>query len=450
MGRRSHTQTLYLWMNGAFVGTWRVRPHVGEILQYDDNWVSSNQGRPLSLSLPFTPGNQPHRGDAVRAYFENLLPDSKAIRERVARRFQTSSTEAFALLAEIGRDCAGALQILPSNTSPESVQEVKATPLNDAEVAQVLRNTLAPTSRIDRDSDDVEFRISIAGAQEKTALSWLNNQWCLPHGATPTTHILKLPLGLVGNLKFDMSDSIENEWLCSKILHAYGLPVASTQILQFEDMKVLAVERFDRTWWENEEGKRWLLRLPQEDMCQTTGTPPHLKYESDGGPGVRTIMKLLATSRNPDRDRRTFFQAQVLFWMLRATDGHAKNFSIFLRPGGTYELTPLYDVLSAYPVIGRGANQLSPFKAKMAMAVRSKNTHWVMRDIVRRHWLAVGKEHGIVAPDGRGAEVVLDDIVAQTPEVVRSVRAMLPEKFPEHVADSILNGLQVAADKLAG
>jgi len=135
--------------------------------------------------------------------------------------------------------------------------------------------------------------------------------------------------------------------------------------------------------------------------------------------------------------------------MLRATDGHAKNFSIFLRPGGTYELTPLYDVLSAYPVIGKGANQLSPFKAKMAMAVRSKNTHWVMRDIVRRHWLAVGKEHGIVAPDGRGAEVVLDNIVEKTPEVVRSVRAMLPEKFPEHVADNILSGLQGAADKLA-
>lgn len=139
----------------------------------------------------------------------------------------------------------GALQILPDNAPPEGVQEVSATPLTDAEVAQVLRNTLAPVSLI-QGSDDVDFRISIAGAQEKTALSWLNGQWCLPHGATPTTHIFKLPLGLVGNLRFDMGDSVENEWLCSKILHAYGLPVASTQVLEFEDMKVLAVERFDR------------------------------------------------------------------------------------------------------------------------------------------------------------------------------------------------------------
>lgn len=450
MARRSHIQALHLWMNGAFVGTWSVRPHVGEILQYDDRWVASEQGRPLSLSLPFTPGNQSHRGDAVRAYFENLLPDSRDIRERIARRFQAGATEAFALLAEVGRDCVGALQILPDNAPPEGVQEVKATLLNDAQVAQVLRNTLVPASLVGRDHDDVEFRISLAGAQEKTALLWLNGQWCLPHDATPTTHIFKLPLGLVGNLKFDMSESIENEWLCSEILHAYGLPVAHTQILQFEDMKALAVERFDRMWWENKEGKRWLIRRPQEDMCQATGTPPHLKYESDGGPGMRTIMKLLATSRDPDRDRRTFFQAQVLFWMLRATDGHAKNFSIFLHPGGTYELAPLYDVLSAYPVIGKGANQLSPFKAKLAMAVRSKNTHWIMRDIVRRHWLAVGTEHGVVTPDGRGAEVLLDDMVAQTPKVVRTVRALLPGGFPEHVADTILSGLQAAADKLAG
>ncbi|NHC60003.1 type II toxin-antitoxin system HipA family toxin [Paenalcaligenes suwonensis] len=450
MGRRSHTQTLYLWMNGAYVGTWSIRPYVGETLQYDNSWVTSKQGRPLSLSLPFTPGNQPHRGDAVRAYFENLLPDSKDIRERVARRFQAGSTEAFSLLAEIGRDCVGALQVIPDNIPPEGIQEVRATPLNDAEVAHVLRNTLAPSPLGNLYSDDVDFRISIAGAQEKTALLSLNGQWCLPHDATPTTHIFKLPLGLVGNLRFDMSESVENEWLCSKILHAYGLPVAPTQILQFEDIKVLAVERFDRMWWENEDGKRWLLRIPQEDMCQATGTPPNLKYESDGGPGVRSIMALLATSRYPDRDRRTFFQAQVLFWMLRATDGHAKNFSIFLRPGGAYELTPLYDVLSAYPVIGKGANQLSPYKAKMAMAIRSKNSHWIMRDILRRHWVTVGTEHGVVTPDGHGTEAVLDDIVAKTPGVVQRVREQLPEQFPKHVADSILNGLQIAANRLAG
>lgn len=449
MGRRSHTRTLNLWMNGEFVGTWSMQPHVGEVLQYADAWVASGQGRPLSLSLPFTPGNPPHRGEAVRTYFENLLPDSKEIRERVARRYQAGSTNAFALLAEVGRDCVGALQVVPGPDAPDGVQEVNAVPMTDAEIAQLLRNTLAPGPLGRNAAEDEDFRISIAGAQEKSAMLWYDGRWCRPHGATPTTHIFKLPLGLVANMKFDMSDSVENEWLCSEILRAYEMPVARTAPLMFEDMKVLAVERFDRMWWENPEGKRWLIRLPQEDMCQATATPPHLKYESDGGPGVRKIMKLLATSRAPDRDRRTFFQAQVLFWMLRATDGHAKNFSIFLRQGGTYELTPLYDVLSAYPVIGKGAKKLSPYDARMAMAVRSKKPHWVMRDILRRHWIAVGTEHGVVNPDGKGVEHVLDDLVAHTPGVVKTVRALLPTGFPMHVADCILNGLQEAADKLA-
>lgn len=437
-------------MNGAFVGTWRMHPQTGDVLQYDNAWVAADQGRPLSLSLPFTPGNQPHRGEAVRSYFENLLPDSKEIRERVARRFQAGATDAFTLLAEIGRDCVGALQVMPDAGPPASVHTVTATPLSDAEVAQVLRNTLAPTSLGGWDpADNDDFRISIAGAQEKCALLWSDGRWCRPHGATPTSHIFKLPLGLVGNMKVDMTGSVENEWLCSEILHAYGLPVARTQPLQFEDMKVLAVERFDRRWWEGPDGRRWLIRLPQEDMCQATGTPPHLKYESEGGPGMRAIMKLLSTSREPDRDRRTFFQAQVLFWMLRATDGHAKNFSIFLHQGGSYSLTPLYDVLSAYPVMGTGANMLSPFKAKMAMAVRSQNPHWKMHEILRRHWLGAGEEYGVVTAEGRGAAFVVDGLVARTPEVVRGVRALLPEAFPQALADSILDGLQAAADKLA-
>lgn len=435
-------------MNGTFVGTWSIQPHIGEALQYDSNWVASEQGRPLSLSLPFTPGNGPHRGDAVRVYFENLLPDSKAIRERLARRFRADSTDAFTLLAEVGRDCVGALQVLPDGVVPVGPTSVQATPMSDAEVARLLRGVVTPGQMGGHELDDDDFRISIAGAQEKTALLRFNGQWSRPHGATPTSHILKLPLGLVGNMNYDLNESVENEWLCSEILAAYGLPVARTEPLLFEDMKVLAVERFDRMWWKNENGTPWLIRLPQEDMCQATGTPPHLKYEADGGPGVERIMGLLETSRKSEQDRRMFFQSQILFWMLCATDGHAKNFSLFLRPGGSYELTPLYDVLSAYPVLGEGPGKLSPFRAKMAMAVRSKNPHWFMRDIRRRHWLIMGERYGVVTTDGLGARFVVDDLVARTQDVVRAVRAKLPQDFPEGLADNMLSGLQHAADKL--
>ena len=448
MGRRSHTRTLGLWMNGAFVGTWNLAPNAPDTLQYDLAWTQSEQGRPLSLSLPFTPGNAPHRGEKVHAYFENLLPDSKDIRERLARRFGTGSTDAFELLAQIGRDCVGALEILPDGDASAGMSPIQAEPLSEAEVAQVLRAATTP-HRMGFGHDDEAFRISIAGAQEKTALLLRDGDWCLPRGNTPTTHIFKLPLGLIGGMKLDMRDSVENEWLCSLILREFGLPAATCAPLQFEDIKVLVVERFDRAWWIHPSGDSRLIRLPQEDMCQVLGIPPEAKYEADGGPGMDRILEVLDGSMNREQDRRDFFKAQLLFWMLCATDGHAKNFSLFLRTGGRYQLTPLYDVLSAYPVLGEGAARISPFKAKLAMAVRSRNAHWKMKAILRRHWEALGARHGILTDDGRQVQFLIDEIIISTPRVIATLRARLPEGFPMAIADGILDGLQDAADLLA-
>ncbi len=448
MGRSSHTRTLGLWMNGAYVGTWSLAPNAPDTLQYDPAWTASAQGRPLSLSLQFTPGNAPHRGDKVRAYFENLLPDSKDIRSRIARRFNVGATDAFALLAEIGRDCVGALEILPQGEVSAGTAPLQAEALSDAQVAQVLRDTTSPRA-MGRGDDDDGFRISIAGAQEKTALLHWNGQWCRPRGNTPTTHIFKLPLGVVGGMQLDMRHSVENEWLCASILQAFGLPVAACEPLQFEDVKVLAVERFDRAWWTHPLGDARLLRLPQEDLCQATGVPPDAKYEADGGPGMDRILGVLDGSLAREQDRRDFFQAQLLFWMLCATDGHAKNFSIHLRPGGRYQLTPLYDVLSAYPVLGKGPKQLSPFKARMAMAVRSRNAHWKMQDIQRRHWLALAARHGILTEAGLPIASLVDEIAARTPAVIATVQARLPADFAAPVADAIFGGLQDAANRLA-
>lgn len=446
MGRRSHTRTLGLWMNGARVGSWRMAPHAPDALQYDPAWTHSEQGRPLSLSLPFTPGNAPHRGPQVRAYFENLLPDSKAIRERLARRFSTGSTAAFDLLAEIGRDCVGALEILPEDASSAGALPVQADVLSEAEIAQLLRGTTTASAMGWR--GEADLRISIAGAQEKTALLLHDGQWCLPRGSTPTTHIFKLPLGLVGGMKLDMRGSVENEWLCSLILREFGLPVATCHPLQFEEVKALVVERFDRVWWTPPGAEARLIRLPQEDLCQATGVAPEAKYETDGGPGIDRIMDVLDGSMTREQDRRDFFKAQLLFWLLCATDGHAKNFSLFLRPGGRYQLTPLYDVLSAYPVLGDGPGRISPLRARMAMAVRAKNAHWKMPDIQRRHWVALGVRQGILTAEGRNAEHLIDETLAQVSTVIRQVETLLPAGFDAGIAEAIFNGMRAAAARL--
>lgn len=436
-------QRLGLWMNGLRVGDWEHRGNHSR-LSYDVSWVQHPQGRPLSLSLPFLPGNAAHAGNVVIAFFDNLLPDSERIRARLARRYRAESTEPFDLLATLGGDCVGALQLLPPDTSPlDTLYSIQGKPMNDDGIAQILRSITADTPIGLNDQDDEDLRLSIAGAQEKTALLKQGNQWLIPQGSTPTTHILKLPLGLVGNMQADMRTSVENEWLCAKIVSAYGLPAAACEIAQFEDQKALVVERFDRRLASDD---RWIIRQPQEDMCQATGTPPHHKYQAEGGPGIERIMRILSGSESAEQDRYNFFKTQILFWMLAATDGHAKNFSLFLLPGSHFKATPLYDVLSAHPILGKGRNKLSPTKAKLAMAVRGTSNHYHLQEIQVRHWFAMGQQIGI------GKDMVsqiIEELIAQTETVIARVSGFVPPDFPADVAEAIFAGLRAQARRLA-
>jgi serine/threonine-protein kinase HipA len=294
---------LDIWMNGVPVGRWeRSRAGVDRLI-YERTWMDAPEGRPLSLSLPWAGVDAeghviPLATPAVGAYFENLLPDNDRILRRLRERYGAASTSAFDMLATIGRDCAGAVQLVPAGQAPGDVRRIDAESIDDAAVAQLLRDTTV-NGPLGRREDDA-FRLSIAGAQEKAALLKHDGRWCIPHGATPSTHIFKLPLGVIGNMRADMRDSVENEWLCMEIVREFGLPVAQVEIGQFDDEKALIVERFDRALSKN--GK-WWLRLPQEDFCQALGVSPIRKYEADGGPGIQPIMERLRGSENAAEDR---------------------------------------------------------------------------------------------------------------------------------------------------
>jgi serine/threonine-protein kinase HipA len=439
MGRRSHSQTLSLWANGERVGRWTIPARGDMELQYDEAWVRSPLGRPLSLSLPFNPYNEVIRGDAVAHYFDNLLPDSDAIRKRVAARFKTGSVETFDLLRAIGRDCVGAIQLLDESELSSNPDQVDAVPVDEAVIEQHLLSVVAPDRFGAATQPDDDFRISLAGAQEKDAYLWWNGAWHKPRGSTPTTHIFKLPLGLVGGRRADFSTSVDNEWLCLSLLRAYGLPTTEASIASFGSQRVLVVDRFDRRL----AGGRF-LRLPQEDFCQATGTSPLVKYENDGGPGLRKLFALLQQSRNAQADMRTLMASQVLFWLLRAPDGHAKNFSIHLLPGGAFQLTPMYDVMSAYPIIGNGPNLWSPHEVKMAMALLGKNRHYHMATIQRRHFNSTAQQLGL----GSDAEGIIQDLIAKTPGVMASVQRNLSAGFSQKVLDSVLGGLEQAVSQL--
>ena len=430
--------SLKVWMNGRYVGTWTHTRGTSNF-HYDPVWAAATDRRRLSLSLDFQPGNAPHKGAVVESYFDNLLPDSELIRKRLQTRFGTDSRDAFDLLAAIGRDCVGAVQLLPEGEEPAAVERIKAEPLDDAEVEQAISAALSD-GRVLGSADDDDFRISLAGAQEKTALLRHKERWCRPLGATPTTHIFKLPLGVVGNLQVDLSDSVENEWLCLKLLAAFGLETATAEIARFGKHRVLVVERFDRVW----QGAKWIARRPQEDLCQALGVAGWKKYENQGGPGMSAILDVLAFSAEAARNRRDFVKAQILFWLLAATDGHAKNFSLFHETGGAYRMTPFYDVLSVWPVVGPKANQVPWQKAALAMAVRATNAHWKLKDIRPRHWSAVAKQAGL-----GDADALIHEILTLVPSALSTVGALLPKKFPAHVSDKIFAGIAQQAKVLA-
>ncbi len=441
MRRQTQVRALSVWANGQRVGIWRAPTRSAMELQYDEAWVASPAGRPLSLSLPFGIDTTPLRGDRVHNYFDNLLPDNDAIRRRLAARYRTESTDAFPLLEAIGRDCAGAVQLLGEDEVPQRIESIEGTPLSESDVEALLANTVDTAGPV-RLTEEHDFRVSIAGAQEKTALLFHEGQWLLPRGATPTTHILKLPIGLVGNRRADFTTSVENEWLCMQLFRALGLPAADCEIQTFGAQKVLAVRRFDRQL--HSSGK-WIMRLPQEDFCQALGLSSHSKYEADGGPGLVDLAEVLRLSINAEHDLGTLLASQIVFWMLAATDGHAKNFSIHLLPGGRFCLTPLYDIMSIWPIIGDGPNQVPYQKAKLAMAVAGKNRHFLLSDIRRRHFNAMA----VRCFAGGSVEAILSELLARVPEAIASVAARLPAKFPARVSDRIFEQLQASASRLA-
>lgn len=439
MGRRSKTAILNVWMNSELVGSWRIGSRGEHEFRYVESWFSSAAVRPLSLSMPLQPSSEPYRGALVRDFFDNLLPDNDDTRRRIQARFNAASTDAFDLLAEIGRDCVGAVQLLPEPITPPDPRRIEGRVLDEAGIERVLAGVLrAP---LGQRVDDEAFRISLAGAQEKTALLFHAGRWHKPLGPTPTTHIFKLPIGKTEALGIDLSTSVENEWLCHKVLDAFGIPVARCDMAKFGAQRTLIVERFDRRL---SAGGTWIVRVPQEDICQATGTPPAKKYERDGGPGIKTVLDLLLGSQNAAQDRLDFFRTQVLFWLLCAIDGHAKNFSVFIEPQGRFRLTPRYDVLSAYPVLGHGAGKLSEHRVRMAMAVSGRNRHYHWREIQARHWEETAANAGL----GIDVRALIDGLVDPMPRVVETLRESLPAGFPAAVADPILDGLTVNANRL--
>jgi serine/threonine-protein kinase HipA len=448
MGRKRHHAPLRVLLNNRLVGHLVKDPGGGIEFRYDQSWLELEQAFPVSLSLPLR--EEPYRGERVVAVFENLLPDSETLRRRVAEKVGAAGTDAYSLLSEIGRDCVGALQFIAEGEGDDAVTAAAADGRNDSddihnisriegevvsddEIKDILSNLVQTPLGLDRDQ---AFRISIAGAQEKTALLFHQGKWLKPRGTTPTTHIFKTRIGTLPN-GVDLSNSIENEYYCLKLLSAFGLPVNEARIGTFRGTKALVVERFDRKWT----AKGRLLRLPQEDCCQALSVPSGRKYQSEGGPGMVDILNLLKGSDSPAEDQKAFLKAQMLFWLMGATDGHAKNISVFLGPGGRFRLTPFYDVVTAQPSLD--ARQIERKQMKMAMSV-GNSRHYRIDDIQGRHFLQTAARAGL--PEAM-ASTALDEIVKNAEMALKGVERQLPPGFPKKLHLSVRKGFLARLSK---
>jgi serine/threonine-protein kinase HipA len=369
MIKKKKTNNLFVGINGQHVGVLERRGGTHAFI-YDDGWLFSEYAHPISLSMPLA--KKRHTGDLVRFYFDNLLPDDIEIRKLIVDRIGAYSTDTMDLLSEIGRDCVGSLSL--TSEPVDGMEKLKLELMSLADIEEHLENTVRRKT-LGMDDDNV-FRISLAGAQEKTALTLHEGRWHRPIGSTPTTHIFKLPINdLENGLK--LAHSVDNEWFCLRFMRHLGFNVAHADIHTFGVQKALVVERFDRQ--RGEDGL--IYRLTQEDMCQALGRAGQSKYEAHGGPGAREISNLLRFSTDSENDMYQFFLAQYTFWLLMGIDGHAKNFSVYLDHTGHW-LTPLYDVISAHPF----KDQFRRKELKMAMKVTSKNNHYIWADIQMRHW----------------------------------------------------------------
>lgn len=433
MGRpRQHTP-LRVLLNNRLVGHLQKTPGGAIYFRYAADWLSRENAIPVSLSLPLR--ESAYQGGPVMAVLDNLLPDSDLLRRRVAEKVGAAGTDAYSLLSQIGRDCVGALQFVPDDEDPaQDVTGIQGTLINDEEIEQVLRNLARAPLGLDRDRD---FRISVAGAQEKTALLRHQDKWWKPRGTTPTTHILKPPIGTLPN-GLDLSRSVENEYYCLKLLAAFGLPVNKAEIQVFGKTKALVVERFDRAWTMEDR----VFRIPQEDFCQALACPSARKYQNQGGPGMADILRFLKGADAPAQDQKLFLKAHILFWLIGATDGHAKNFSVFLGGRGSFHLTPFYDVLTAQP--GMDRRQIERKHMKLAMSVGNQR-HYKIEEIAGRHFWQTAETAGL---PGSLADDALQEVARDANRAMKLMEQHLSPGFPEEIHVSVTKALTARLRKI--
>lgn len=317
------------------------RLHGAELqFTYEPGW-SERGGEPLSLSMPVR--EEPFADPECRPFFSGLLPEGDFLRA-IARRFLVSAANPFALLAEIGGECAGAISLVASEEEPPFLDAPPPEWLGTEELALLL-SELPDRPLLADPEDDEGIRLSLAGTQDKLPVLWREDKVGITRGRPPSSHIVKAPAASIAEM-------VANEAYCLALAAAAGLSAAQATPLAAGEEEGLLVRRYDRRLDDGE-----VRRIHQEDLCQALNVFPEAKYQANGGPGVHECGAVIrAHSIAPAPDTLAFLDALLFNFLIGNADAHAKNYSLLLDGDGAPRLAPLYDLLSTR-VYGRRFNR---------------------------------------------------------------------------------------------
>lgn len=338
-------RTLDVYLHNELVGH-LIQDDGGQmVFDYVESWLQKAGATPLSQSLPLR--KERFTRNECRGFFAGILPEESK-REIIARNLGISARNDYAMLEQIGGECAGAVTFIPAGEKlPERNYHYRA--LSSQELAGILKEL--PRRPLLAGEDGI--RLSLAGAQDKVAVRIEGNEISLPLGGAPSTHILKPAVERFAGVVF-------NEALCMKLAAAAGLHAAKVETRNADGVEYLLVERYDRTHRQVPDGPPSLERLHQEDFCQAQGIVSETKYQKEGGPSLKQCFALLrGVSSAPVIDLSRLLDAVIYNFLVGNNDAHGKNFSLLYHGVGTagqeIRLAPLYDVVSTsyYPELSK-------------------------------------------------------------------------------------------------
>ena len=324
---------------------------------YDAAYLDSPGACPISLSLPLR--EQPFNSWETRLFFENLLPP-EVVRRKLEKIIHHDHDNYFAFLKTLGGDCAGAIALYPEDVDPTGREDVLRD-LTEDEADEIFR--ALPTSPL-LQGVIANYRISVAGAQDKLVVRLHDGRIALPLFGSASTHIVKP--GMVR-----CEHSVENECFCQRLAAEVGLSAAGSSVLPVKGMRYYVTERYDRKIV----GER-VERYLQEDFCQAMGVDSEKKYQSDGGPSAARCFRFLREHSFGLADQMRFIDFFLYNYLIGNADAHAKNFAL-LYVDGKKSVAPLYDAMSTlvYPNVYNS----------MAMEIGG---HYEFKDVTRESFAA--------------------------------------------------------------